>query len=148
MSKVYNVRNGGDPSVLLGQKVVGSYNLAPVGLTATSSGYQMTQADINNYEIFSVAQTSADTDKILLPVTAPIGTLVVFVATSVARVKAGADSSGLTINNAADTTSVPLVVGARTEFRKQSATNWACNHFSIAGAVTAPTPSYSGIRID
>lgn len=141
MAQIYNVRNGGQGQISLGLKSVGSLNLAPVGLVATAAGFQMTKSNIDNFEIFSVAQTSAATDLILLPANAPIGTLCVFVATSVARIKAGADASGLTINAAADTTSVPLVVGARTEFFKQSATNWTCAHIVAAGTVTAPTPS-------
>lgn len=142
MSKIYTDNDGGEATNTRGLKVINSYNLSPTTIVAVPApGTQMTTAQINSFEIFTAAQTGAGTDVILLPTTAPIGTLVVFVAASVCRIKAGLDGSGLTINAAADTLSVPLVVGARTEFRKQSATNWACMHVVAAGTITAPTPA-------
>ncbi len=142
MAREYNVRNGGVPTISLGLYNVNSLNFAPYTVVATAApGTVLTQGDIDRFELFTVAQTSAATDLVLLPVVAPIGTKVHFVATSVARIKAGANGSGLTINGAADTLSVPLVVGGLAEFTKISATNWMCQQFSAAGAVTAPTPS-------
>lgn len=141
MARGYNVRNGGVPTISLGLFNVNSLNIAPYTVVATAAGTLLNQGDIDKFELFTVAQTSAATDLVLLPVVAPIGTKVHFVATSVARIKAGANGSGLTINGAADTLSVPLVVGGLAEFTKISATNWMCQQFSAAGAVTAPTPS-------
>lgn len=142
MAREYNVRNGGIPSINIGLFNVNSLNLAPQTVIATAApGTQLSQGDTDKYELFNVAQTSAATDLVLLPVTAPIGTFIAFVATSIARVKAGANASGLTINNAADTLSVPLAVGSRVEFFKQSATNWTSQTISNAGAVTASVPA-------
>lgn len=141
MAEDYRVRNGGNPAVKNGPIVVNSYNLKPETVVATAAGTQLTLADTANYELIVAAQTSAGTDFILLPSAAPLGTLLVFLASSVCRIKAGATGSGLTINAGTDAQSVPLVVGARTEFRKQSATNWACMHVVAAGTITAPTPS-------
>lgn len=143
MAKVYSTENGGYPQIQRGLKLVNSLNLAPVTIVATAAGTQLTSNDIDNYELFTAAQTSAGTDLILLPnvAQAPIGTKVFFAAASIARIKAGANGSGLTINGAADTTSVPLVVGGLAEFTKMSATNWGCQQISSAGVISSPTPS-------
>lgn len=140
MAKIVNTRNNGNPSIRYGEVVVNSKNLSPVALTATASGYTLTQANIDSYDMFNVAQTSASTDKIVLPSTFPVGTVLEFFFVSAASIGVATGASQ-TINNGADTTKVACAASTSAEVRKVSSTRWIVTAYAAAGTVSAPTPS-------
>lgn len=138
--RFYNVRTGGQPSITLGIKSAGSWNVAPSNLVATSAGTQMTISDIDNYEFFNAAQTSAATDLILLPTAAPVGTVINFFCVSACKVKAVA-GTGIGTNGGTDAQGITLVANGLARFQRVSASNWIVTAFTSAGAVSAPTPA-------
>jgi hypothetical protein len=138
MSKFYNVRNGGDPSVPYGFLFGGpSMNLAPVTYVATAAGLQLTLSDINKYDLFNVAQTSAATDLIFLPTSAPVGTVISFVSVSAVKIKAVV-GTGIGTNGGTDVQGITTVAGDLHEFTRTTATNWVVSKKVAAGTTTAP----------
>jgi hypothetical protein len=137
--EIYRSGNGGKPSIDAGSlKRVNSYNVYPSTVVATATtGTAMNRNLIDNYEYFNVAQTSADTDFILLP-DCPVGTVIQFYAISACKVKAGADASGLTINGGADTALVVLEAATLYNLEKVTSANWI---FSAGTSATSTTGS-------
>jgi len=140
MSKFYNVRNGGDSSVPYGFLFAGaSMNLAPATYVALpTTGLQLTLSDINKFDLFNVAQTSAATDLIILPTNAPVGTVISFVSISAVKIKA-ATGSGIGTNGGTDAQGITTVAGDLHEFTRTTATNWVVSKKVAAGTITAPT---------
>lgn len=136
--RAYNVRNGGVPSIQLGIFSANSLNLAPTTYVAiATTGLQLTQSDTDRYDMFNVAQTSAATDLIILPTSAPQGTRLVFYSISAVKIKAAA-GSGIGTNGGTDAQGITTVAGDTHEFFKASATNWIVSKTVAAGTITAP----------
>jgi hypothetical protein len=134
MAKIFNhLSDSTDPNIITGRVVnVNFSNVYPSGLTATSTGTSLGIQLLSNYDRFDVAQTSASTDFILLPTAdAPIGSRIVFYATSAFSLKAGADASTYTINGAADTAKYLVPSGTLVVIEKATSTNWIA---SVVGA--------------
>lgn len=146
--EIYRTGNGGDPGIDAGSlKRVNSFNVYPITIVATASaGTALGRVLTKNYEFFNVAQTSAGTDLVILP-DCPSGTVIHFYAISTVAIKAGANGSGLTINNGADTASLTVAATQLARFQKTTATNWVASIVSSANALTSSTltnPVFSG----
>jgi hypothetical protein len=144
MAKGYRNFNGGNPGLKTGPYQVNSYDVRPTNVVAVATtGYTLNQEDLDNYNFFNAAQTSASTDLIILPSSTalcPVGTELWFFCVSACKVKAPA-SSGVGTNGGTDAQGITLAANSTYRFLRVSATNWICNAFSNAGAVTAPTAS-------
>jgi hypothetical protein len=138
MSKFYNVRNSGDPTVPYGLLYAGaSMNVALTTYVATVAGLQLNPVDYNKYDLFNVAQTSAATDLILLPTAAPQGTVISFYSISAVKIKA-VTGSGIGTNGGTDAQGITTVAGDLHEFTKANATNWLVTKKVSAGTTTIP----------
>ncbi len=136
--EIYRSGSGGDPNIDAGSlKRATSFNVYPSTITAVAStGTALGPTHYKNYEFFNVAQTSASSDFILLP-SAPIGTVMHFQAVSAFSIKAGADSSGLTINGAADTAVLAVPAAGVARLQKATSTNWIASVVTSAGALVS-----------
>lgn len=135
--KFYNVRNGGIPSVEYGFKLANSYNVAPTTYVALpTTGVAIPLSELDKYDWFTVTQTSAATDLVILP-NAPIGTIIRFFSTTAVRIKAAA-SSGIGTNGGTDAQGITTVAGDLHEFVRASATNWLVSKVVAAGTVSVP----------
>lgn len=138
MAQISNVRNDGKGYVTTGPKKANSYNVSPVNLVAVPSpGTSLTIKDNANFDFFNAAQTSAGTDLIILDSAHEVGTEVLLFCVSACKVGSTA-SSGIGINGGTDAQVITMAANSTYRFLKVSATNWICNAFSSAGAVTAP----------
>lgn len=136
MAKIVNTRNNGNPGIRTGEVMVNSYNVYTTGLVATPSpgASTITLALLDGYDFFTGAQTSAATDLLILPESAPIGTEFKIHATnSFGVIKAGSD----TINGVG--TIVTITAAGTATITKVSATKWILLNQSTAGALTSPT---------
>ena len=97
-------------------------NIQTAVLTCTSAGLAFDEALLENFDTFHLAQTSASTDKILLPDELAIGDRICFYADSAVSVGSEA-SSGVGLNGEADTVVVAIPAGGRMVCEKVSATN-------------------------
>lgn len=150
MAKIYNVRNGGDPSISLGMKQIGGYNVFPITVVATSTGTTIPLNAFQNYEWFNVAQTSAATDYIFLPTNvsptypnlpiAGVGYELMVYAVSAMKVKPIV-GSGQTINGGTNAQGISIPAGSYADFVQSSTNGWVCQLISATGVVTTPTPS-------
>lgn len=144
MAKIYNLRNNGDGSVIFGLRQVNSYNVFPATITATAAGTTISYNSWNNYDWFNVAQTSASTDSIFLPVAlgpaapgiaaAPIGAEFHVYAVSAFAIKI-IPASGVLINGVA---TVTCTAGSHGVLTRTSATTWTFGMYSNVGAFSAP----------
>ena len=136
MSKVINTRNNGNPGIRTGEVLVNSKNVYPVTLVATpTAATTLTLALCDGYEFFVGANTSAATDKIALPASAPVGTeIVIFATTSFGVIKTTGSSD--TINNVG--TIVTIAANATARILKVTSTAWQLTHVAQNGALTAP----------
>lgn len=134
MAKIFHIGNGGDPNIQSGFKNINSRNVYPITLVATSGGTALSIALTKNYDFFNVDQTDGDTNLLILP-DVDTGTCIDLYAVDTFKVKAGADSSGLTINGGADTASITVSAGNVVSLKKADADNWILG----AGDVSAST---------
>jgi hypothetical protein len=135
MAKVINTRNNGNPGIRYGEVLVNSKNVYPstVTATATASTTAITLPLLDAYEFFTGVQTSAATDKIALPASAPVGTeIVIHAVSSFGVIKSGSD----TINGVA--TIVTIAAAATAKILKVTSTAWVLTHIGSDGALTAP----------
>lgn len=141
MAKIVNTRNNGNPAIRYGEVVVNSKNVSPTTKVAVATtGTLITVAEVDSFDFFNVAQTSAGTDLIRLASGLAVGTEIVIFAVSAVTVSCEA-SYGQGINGGTDAQGVALAVNTSSIFRKVSSTRWICTSFSTAGSVTAPTPA-------
>lgn len=139
MSTFYNVRNGGKSSVPYGFQKANSRNLKPTTVVAlATTGQAITTADLDAFDMFNVAQTSAATDLIILPTDAAQGTQIVFYSISAVKIKA-ATGSGIGTNGGTDAQGITTVAGDTHVFFKANATNWIVSKTVAAGTVSVPT---------
>lgn len=138
--ELYRSGSGGDPQIAAGSlKRVNSYNVSPITVTATASAGTALDSQIyKNYEFFNTAQTSAGTDRIVLPAGLPVGTELWFSAASAHVIAAG---TGETVNGGTDGQAVAVAANGLIRFLKRSSTAWIANAFTSAGAISNPTPS-------
>jgi len=144
MAKIYNVRSGGDGSVTFGMKQVNSYNVFPTTVVATAGGTTISYNNFQNYDWFNVAQTSAATDSIFLPVAttavfpniaaAPIGAEFHVYAISSFAIKI-IPASGVLINGVSVVT---CTAGSHGVLTRTSATTWTFGMYAANGAFSAP----------
>ena len=121
-----------------GNVAVNSKNVDPSTRTALAAGLNLIAADFVKWDFLNCVQTSAATDAVVIPAGLAVGSEMWFHAESAMEVNV---STGETHNNAAATTAVSCAIGTTTRYLKVNATDWIVTQFSIAGAVTAPTPS-------
>lgn len=135
MAKIVNTRNNGNPGIRYGEVVVNSKNVFPSTLTATAATAATLTLDLfDGYDWFNGVQTSAATDKLALPASAPIGTQIVIHATSsFGVIRSGSD----TINGVS--TIVTLSAGGTATITKCTATTWKLMLQATNGSLTAPT---------
>jgi hypothetical protein len=135
MPKIVNTRNNGNPGIRTGEVMVNSGNVYPVSLVATAGGATtITLSLLDGYDFFVGANSSAATDRVILPEGAPVGTEFKIHATnSFGVIKAGSD----TINGVATICTI-TAVGTAT-LTKVSATKWLMVNQATNGALTAPT---------
>lgn len=144
MAKIQTVLGSDvDPNVTPGLLInVNSANEDPTRITATPSpGTPLLIQRLSNCDWFTAQQTSAGTDQITLPNTAPIGTELQIYAISAVAVRGGLTGSGVGINGGANTTSVAIAAGSIGVFKKLTATNWTCITQTAAGVIATPTPA-------
>jgi hypothetical protein len=136
MSKIINLFNSGKKSVKTGVVNVNSRNVYPTTLVALpTTGLALGIDLIDGYEHFNVAQTSAGTDFLTLPVGCPVGTVIEFFAVSACKVEAPGSE---TINGVANTTDITMPINTFSALRKVSTTRWILTQYSTAGAISAP----------
>lgn len=137
MAKISNVRNDGKGHITTGPKNANSYNVKPVNVVATSSGATLAQSDLDNFDFFNVAQTSAGTDKIFLASGIDIGAEFRLYCVSACKVFPVA-SSGIGLNGGTDAQAVTLAAGSVYVFLKTIATNIVVQAIDASGVVTSP----------
>jgi hypothetical protein len=121
-----------------GNVAVNSKNVDPTTRVALAAGLNLIAADFVKYDFLTCDQTSADTDAIVIPAGLPVGSEMWFHPVDAIEVNV---STGETHNNAAATTAVACAADTTTRYLKVNTTDWIVTQFSIAGAVTAPTPA-------
>lgn len=134
MSKIVNLFNGGKKSRRTGVVNVNSYNVHPTTLVATAAGAATLTLDLlDGSEFFTGNNTSAATDRILIPASADIGTQIIIKAgTSFGVIRSGSD----TINGV--TTIITIAANGTAELLKTAATTWILTHRASNGSLTAP----------
>lgn len=134
MAKVVNTRNNGNPGIRTGEVMVNSRNVYPTTLVATSGGATtLTAALLDGYDFFTAEQTSAATDKLVLPTDAAVGTeIVIYANDSFGVIKGGSD----TINGVG--TICTITAGGTAVLRKVADATWVFTNIAADGALTAP----------
>lgn len=137
MPKIKRTINGGVPnrkSIWLG---LSEMNISPSVITATSSGVTFEVSLLENYDTFDVAQTSLATDKIIIPESVPVGTVMKFIAASALDLEA--ETGGAAgFNGGSAGQDIPIAAGALLVVQKISAANMIATQYASSGAVTAP----------
>lgn len=135
MAQIINLFNGGKKTRKTGVVNVNSSNVYPTTIVATASpGTPLSLDLLDSYEFFTGQQTSAATDRIILPEGARVGTEIIIQATnSFGVIKSGSD----TINGVG--TICTLTAGGTGVLRKVSATAWKLTNIAANGALTNPT---------
>lgn len=139
--KLTRVFNAGKPARKSKELDAYSMNVSPDTIVATASGTAFDKELLENYDTFVVARTSADTDKIVLPNGLPIGTKIRFLTTTTA-IEVGVDATDSeVVNGGTANQDVALIANAMLEMQKITATGWAMEQLTSAGARTTPTAS-------
>lgn len=134
---VYNVRNGGNPSVEIGQKRANGYNVYPSTITATASGVVLTPAQYNNYEFFAVAQTSDAGDSVLIPDSFPRGGVLLLYANSAFEI--GTESTDVGINAGGGNDHVAVPANSTAVCTKTTTSNIVIHILDDDGTIDIPS---------
>jgi hypothetical protein len=140
--EIYRSGNGGRSTIASGSlKRVNALNVSPqAALVATAAGLTFNIYDLDNYEMFDVAQTSAGTDFIILPDTLPRGAVIWLQAASAISIACPTGSS-VTLNNVAAPAKGTIAANATALIIKVSPTRIIYTQYTSAGVASAPVPS-------
>jgi hypothetical protein len=131
MTKIINVLNNGNKDGALTGVVEVGFNVCPDNITAAPTPATLTRSQLNKYNYFKVAQTSASTDEFDLPDAAAIGEKITLYAVSAFELRTETDSND--INNVTNT-GYTTTAGDVLTCWKVNATDWMVTKLTILGA--------------
>ena len=132
MAKIFNLfNNGGKANAKTGEVNVNSFNVSPDTVTAAPVAATLTRGDINVYDYFKVAQTSAATDEFDLPTAANIGEVITIYAVSAFELRTELDADK--INNVT-AKGYATTAGDLLTCTKVASDNWMVTKLTILGA--------------
>lgn len=138
--KIYTNQANDRAGIRQGEIAVNSWNVSPVTVTATAAGRALTPLEIDQYDFFNAAQTSASTDSIVLPNSLPVGTEIRIQTASAISIQCPSGSSVL-LNNVAAPAKGALAANCTAVLVKVSSTRIIFNQISTLGAWTQPIPA-------
>lgn len=138
MIKFFRKENRGFPNRKYKDIAVGGLNISRDTIVATASGVTFDVSLLDNYDTFTVDQTSADTDKIIIPDSIEVGEVIKFIASDVVDLESesGGDA-GFNGGSAGEDFSLPA--GSLTVLTKISDSNILVTQTIADGTVSGPT---------
>ena len=134
MAKIWTIfNNGGKSNAKSGVAKINSFNVCPDTITAAPTAATITQAQLNLYDYFKVAQTSAATDEFDLPDVAEVGDVITLYAVSAFELRTQTDADK--INNVT-ATGYTTTAGDVLTCTKVATDNWMVTKLTILGAAT------------
>ena len=131
MTKIKNIFNDGEKFGTRVGKLNVNGNVYPSTISAAPTAASLTRADLNQYDYFKIAQTSASTDEFDLPDAAEVGEVITLFAVSAFELRTETDSND--INNVTNTGYTSTAGDVFTCF-KVSSTDFIVTKLTILGA--------------
>ena len=131
MTQFISTFNDGNKDKTLTGLVQIGFNVCPTTIEADATPATLTQAQLNKYNYFKIAQDDAATDEFDLPDAAAIGQKITLFAVSAFELRTETDSND--INNVTNTGYTTTAGDVLTCF-KVSATDWIVTKLTILGA--------------
>ena len=132
MTKIINTLNNGNKNgAKVGAVNVNSFNVAPDTIVAAPVAATIPLSDLNLYDYFKVAQTTAGTDEFDLPSAAAVGQVITLYAVSAFELRTETETDD--INDVASL-GYAVIAGDLMTCTKVTATAWTVTKLTILGA--------------